>query len=309
VPAPTLVSPKWPHGPQKRHASPTADLEPLSRRLLQAAGVLSLLLVLVVANSFLNSSGGESPFNPNPVAAAAERTATVPGMRIDLTMTMSTEATGSVVITGKGAYNGETNLAEIAYGGSSPEGGALRFDAILGEDAWYFRYPELAGKMPEGKEWLKLEGFPGQKDISAPGAGSPDESLQMLRAAGAVRQLGEAKVGGAQTTRYRVTMTAAGITQALRAEGKDELAEQVERSAAEMVGPLRGEVFITRGGMLRRMRMASTSVVEGKTVATAIQMTFSDLGIKPPIVVPDDSQVYDLSPLLEERLDELGQAS
>jgi hypothetical protein len=308
MPAPAAVSPKRPHGGQELHASPAADLEPLSRRLLQVAGVLSLLLILVVINSLINQ-GGASPFNPNPVAAAAERTATVPGMRIDLTMTMSTEATGSVVITGKGAYNGETNLAEIAYGGSSAQGGELQFDAILGEDAWYFRYPELAGKMPEGKEWLKLEGFPGQKDMSAPGAGSPDESLQMLRVAGAVRRLGEAKVGGAQTTRYRVTMTPTGITQGLRAEGKDELAEQVERGAAEMVGPLRGEVFITSGGMLRRMRMASTSVVDGKTVATMIQMTFSDFGIKPPIAVPDDSQVYDLSPLLEERLDELGQAS
>lgn len=176
-----------------RHAPGTADLEPLSRRALQAAGVLSLLLILVVLNSLLNS-GGASPFNPNPVAAAAERTAKVPGMRLDMTMTMSTEADGQVVtIAGKGVYNGETNLAEVVYQAHTPQGERLDFNAILGEDAWYFRYPRFASRMPEGKEWIKLEGFPGQKDASTPGSGSPEESLQLLRSTGAVRRLGRAK--------------------------------------------------------------------------------------------------------------------
>lgn len=305
APGPAL-SPLLPQGGQKRHALAGGDLEPLSRRLLQAAGVLSLLLVLVVLNSLL-AQGGASPFNPNPVAAAAERTAEVPGMRIEMTMTTSTEAGGPITIGGKGVYNGETNLAEFAYDGASPQGQRLEFEAIMGEDAWYFRYPQLASKMPEGKEWVKLEGFPGQEELSSPGAGNPDESLQMLRAAGSVHRLGKAKIGGAPTTRYRLTMTAAGIVSGLRAEGKDELAEGVESSAAEIVGPVRAEVFITEAGMLRRMRLLSTALADGETATTTIRMDFSDFGIKPPIAVPDDSQVYDLSPLLEEKLDGLGE--
>lgn len=281
-------------------------LEPLSRRALQAAGVLSLLLIAVVANSLL-SGGGESPFNPNPVAAAAERTVEVPGMRIAMTETIETEATPPVTITGEGTYNGETNLAEIAFEAGGPRGQRLNFTAILSEDAWFFRYPELASRMPEGKQWLKLEGFPGQKDMSTPGTGSPEDSLQMLRSTGNVHRLGGARVGGARTTRYLVTMSAAAIERELRAEGKDELASRV--GAAEIVGPVRAEVFITKAGLLRRMRLAVAVLADGKQVTTRVREDFSHFGIEPHVYVPADSQVYDLSPLLEEKLVQLGEAA
>jgi hypothetical protein len=166
------VSQKRTHGPQKRQSLGGADLEPLSRRALQAAGALSLLLILVVANSLLNS-GGESPFDPNPVAAAAERTAEVPGMRIAMTMRMESESTPPVTVTGKGVYNGEDNLAEVTYDGIVVQGQRLKFDAVLGESAWYFRYPQLAGKMPEGKEWLKIEGSPGRRTSAHRGSPAP----------------------------------------------------------------------------------------------------------------------------------------
>lgn len=302
------VSQKRPDSPLKRHALGSERLEPLSLRLLQAAGVLSLLLILVVVNSLLNS-GSASPFNPNPVAAAAERTAAVPGMRMDMTMRLVSESNPPVTITGKGVYNGETNLAEIAYDGVSQQGERLKFDAILGEDGWYFRYPQLAGKMPEGKEWLKIEGFPGQKDISAPGVASPDESLQMLRASGTVRRLGQAKIGHLRATRYRVTMTGAEITESLRSQGKDELAEAFEDVSSQVVGPVRYYVLVDGKGVVRRMQMTSTVISDGKQVTTQMQMDFSDFGIEPNIQIPDDSRVYDITPQLEEGLDSLGQAS
>jgi hypothetical protein len=302
------VAQKRPDSSQKRHASGGEPLEPLSRRLLQAAGVLSLLLILVVANSFVNGEG-ESPLDPNPVAAAAERTQEVEGMRIEMTMRFMSESSPPVTVTGTGAYNGESNLAEMAYDGTTTEGQRLAFDAILGEDGWYFHYPQFAGRLPDGKEWVKLEGFPGQEDLSAPGVASPEESLQVLRAAGTVRRLGRTNIDGVSTTRYRVTLTAAEIAAALRAQGKDELAEALDRAASQMIGPIETEVFIDQDGVVCRTRMVSTSVSEGKTVTTSMQMDFSDFGIEPEIVIPDDSVVFDLTPMLEEQLDDLGQAS
>lgn len=274
-------------------------------KLLQAAGVLSVLLILVVVNSFLNGSGGESPLNPNPVAAAAQRTEEVPGMRMNMTLRVTTESTAPSTITGHGTYNGEDNLAEFTYN-AAVNGRQMSFDAVLGEDAWYFRYPQFAGQMPEGKEWIKLEGFPGQKDMSSPGVGNPDESLGMLRANGNVQKLGRAKIGHAQTTRYRVTMSPEGIVQALHDQGKDELAEQLEGAQAQIVGPVHAEVFITPGGMLRRMRTLTTVLAEGKTVTTEIRADLFDYGIHPQIQVPPDSQVLELD---QEQMEAFGQAS
>ena len=275
-------------------------------KLLQAAGILSLLLILVVVNSFLGGSGGESPLNPNPVAAAAQRTEEVPGMRMNLWMQFSTEASPSPSkITGEGTYNGEDNLAEFTYD-AALEGHQVSFDAVMSEDAWYFRYPQFADRMPEGKEWVKLDGFPGQEDLSSPGVGNPDESLAMLKATGGVEKLGRMKIGRVETTRYRVTMSPAGIVQSLRDQGKDELAEQMEQVQSQIAGPVHAEVFITPSGMLRRMRTVTTVVAEGKTVTTEMRADLFDYGIHPEIQVPDDSQVLELD---QEQMEAFGQAS
>lgn len=268
--------------------------------------MLSLLLILVVVNSLLNGGGG-SPLNPNPVAAAAERTQAVPGMRFEMRMRVTTESSPPMSVDGKGIYDGETNLAEVAYDGTTSHGPGLSFKAILGESAWYFDYPSLAGRLPEGKEWFKLEGFPAQSDQSMLGVESPDEMLEAVGAAGTVRRAGHVEVRDKKTTRYRLTLPADEVLNVLRAEGKVETAEQLESAAVQLVGPVRIEAFV-RHGRLRRVRTVSTIALGGKTATTAAQMDFFDFGVKPDIQVPDDSQVYDLTPILEEKLSALGQA-
>ena len=139
--------------------------------------MLSLLLILVVVNSLLNDSGGESPFNPNPVAAAAEQTREVPGMRIEMTLHVVGNSDGSVTIKGDGAFNGDANLGEFSFDALTPKG-EVQFDAILGESAWYFRYPQFSGQLPEGKEWLKLEGLESLDQKEDMGIESPAELLE-----------------------------------------------------------------------------------------------------------------------------------
>ncbi|HEX5592114.1 MAG TPA: hypothetical protein VFX35_02060 [Solirubrobacterales bacterium] len=294
---------------QKRHALfGDQPLEPLSVRLLQAAGVLSLLLILVVVNSLLNSAGGESPFDPNPVAAAAEQTREVSGMRIEMTMRVTGSTEGAVTITGNGAFNGDTGLGEFTYDASTPKG-RVRFDAILGESAWYFRYPQFRGQLPEGKEWVKLEGLEAQGEKDTMGVESPDEMLETVGAAGSVARAGRVKVRGQQTTRYRLTLSPEAALEVLRAEGKTETAEKLENGSAQFVGPIRVEAFIDRRGILRRVRTSSTASVQGQTITSKAEMDFFAFGTEPDIQTPDDSQAFDMGPMLEESLDALGQAS
>jgi hypothetical protein len=306
--APAEVSRTFGTAEQKRHSSGGAELEPLSRRLLQAAGVLSLLLILVVVNSLFNG-GSESPFDPNPVAAAAERTQAVPGMRISMEMRIETESAPPFSINGKGAYNGDSGLTAFTYEAHPPEGGPMDFDALLSDDAWYFRYPHLAAQMPDGKEWVKVEGMLGQTEESAMSAESPENTLKILGAAGAITKVGKATVRKVPTTRYRATLNPAGIVESLRAQGQDELAEQFEGIAPQLVGPVESEVFIDREGMLRRIHTRSTVLADGAPATTDLWMDLFAFGVEPDVVVPDDSVVFDLSPMLEEQLGTFGEAS
>ena len=197
----------------------------------------------------------------------------------------------------------KNNLGQFTYHLTDPQGAPHQFDAVMGEEAFYFRYPQLASKMPEGKEWLKIEGLPGQSEMSQTG-NSPQSSLQMLSAAGSVQRLGQAQVRGVPTTRYRVTMTAAGIIENLRSQGRDELAEAVETN--QMAGPMHGEVFIDHHKMMRRMNLTSTVIADGKNITSEMHVDLFDFGIHPNIQLPADSQVLDLNP---EELGKLGQSS
>jgi hypothetical protein len=283
-------------------------LEPLSVRFLQAAGVLSLLLILVVVNSFLNGSGGESPLNPNPVAAAAEQTREVPGMRIAMTMHVAGSTDGTVTITGDGAFNGDTDLGEFSFDATTPKGD-VQFDAILGESAWYFRYPQFRDQLPEGKEWVKLEGLEAQREKDTMGIESPDELLEAVGAGGSVKRVGQVEVRGKQTTRYRVTLSPAEALAILRAQGKTESAEELESGKARFTGPIQADAFIDRHGILRRVNTSSTFNVEGQTIVSNAHMDFFAFGTEPAIQVPDDSDAYDMTPMLEEGKDALEQIS
>jgi hypothetical protein len=301
------MSPLSPQRGQRRHALlGDQPLEPLSVKLLQAAGVLSLLLILVVVNSFLNNSGGESPFDPNPVAAAAEQTREIPGMRIEMTMHVAGSTDGSVTISGDGAFNGDADLGEFSFAATTPKG-QVQFDAILGESAWYFRYPQFSGQLPEGKEWVKLEGLEAQSQKDEMGIESPDELLEAVGAGGSVERIGQVKVRGAQTTRYRVMLSPEEALEILRAQGKTESAEQLESGSAQFTGPIQADAFIDRDGILRRVITSTTFDVEGQTISSDARMDFFAFGVEPDIQVPDDSAAYDMSPMLEEGMDALGQ--
>lgn len=282
------------------------ELEPLSRHLLQIAGFLSLLLVLVVANSFLNQ-GSASPFNPNPVAQAAERTQEVPGMRIDMVMRTTSEGHPPITVTGNGAYNGESKLAGITYHARTSSGARFEFDAVLGDSDWYFRYPQLAGRIPGGKEWIRLHSLISPSDSST-SAENPEDSLRVLSAAGSVQRVGKAEVRKAQTTRYRATLTANGVLKALRDEGQDEMAEVFEKVASQVVGPIKAEVFIDQQGMVRRMYTVTRVISNGTVVTSETHMDLFDFGAQPQIQVPDDSRVFDMTPMMEEKLGALGQS-
>jgi hypothetical protein len=286
-------------------AAGIGSLEPTSQRLLRLAGILSLLLILVVVNSLL-SSGNESPFSPNPVAAAAERTRETPGMRFTLEMRLSINGSPTATIRGHGTYSGEDHAAVVSYDATSAAGTEMPFDAILSESGWYFRYPQYLSKMPAGKEWLKVEGLPGQSDESKMSE-SPESTLRVLSAAGAVRAAGRLRVRGVPTRRYQATITAAGMTSALRAQGKDELADMFE--GVTLAEPVHVEVCIDGKGMLRRIRTLTTVLAEGKAVTTTVVTDLFDFGIHPSIEAPDASEVYDLTPALEEKLGEVGSPS
>lgn len=269
---------------------------------------LSLLLVLVLVNSFLNGSGDNS-LEFNPVASAAEQTQETQGARFTTKIVFTSDLEPPAIVSGGGEYNAETGQSRSNLQVSTDDGPRVEIESLSDGSMVYIRSPQFSDKVPEGKEWLAIQCFVGQDAESAmPGEG-PEGSLRMLRAAGDVQRVGNERVRGVQTTRYRASVTMAGFAAQLRAEGNEDLAAQFEEFASEVPGPIRTEVSVDAKGIARRVHTVLTSLSDEGPVTMDVRMDLFDFGAQSEIELPDSSEVFDMTPLLEERLATPGEAS
>ena len=106
-----------------------------------------------------------------------------------------------------------------------------------------------------------------------------------------------------------MTFSPAQALAILRAQGKTGSVEQLENGTAQFTGPIQADAFVDRRGILRRVTTFSSFNVEGQTISSQADMDFFAFGTEPNIQLPDDSDAYDMTPMLEEGMDALGQSS
>ncbi|HEU4739942.1 MAG TPA: hypothetical protein VFS54_12805 [Solirubrobacterales bacterium] len=270
--------------------------------------LLFLLLVLVLVNSLLHRE--EEPLDLNPVAAAAERTREEPGARFTMEATYtSTALPRPMSAHGGGAYNSETGLSEARLTMDSPIAGRIEIEAVGDGTSFYMRGNPISSELPGGKEWMKVEPFLGHSQEEAMLGSDAASSLQMLSSASGVQRVGREKVRGVPTRRFRAEVGLDEYGALLREEGKDDLAEQYEEYATLMPTPPLVEVWIDSQGIVRRNRMVMTMPTEPgqPSLQMDMRMDLYDFGAQPAIQLPDDSAVFDMTPVVEEQLDALAE--
>lgn len=284
------MSQNWTQAPQRRLTSAGAELEPLSRRALQAAGVLSLLLILVVVNSLLHS-GEENPFNP--VAVAAEHAEHVSGARMSLYVVYSSPATTrSITASGGGILNSETERSRITLDMTSPATGPIHLVQITDGDSEYTGGDLVARELPPGKHWVRTK-----KGASEEGETPIDteDALKMLSSSGGVQMVGHESIGGRMTRRYRGEISLGDFVDYLREHGKEEAAGAYARIVGAAPTQISAEGWVDRKNMLRQLRMVVP--MPGKPgqppLTVDMRMDFFAYGIHPDIHVPDPGSVVD----------------
>ena len=284
------------------------NLDPTSQRLLELAGALSVLLLLVLLNSFLN--GGEDRLEFNPVAAAAERTQNEPGARFSMKAIYTAPSLPQPLIAhGAGSINSQTHHSRAVLTLDTPGEGPVRVETLSDGTTMYMRGTGISDGLPDGKEWMAMQPFLGHSEQEAMvGGGDADSTLQMLTVVdGNFQELGREEVRGISTRRYRTSVSMDAYAELLREEGKDDLAEHYEKLATLMPRPVIGEAWIDDNEIVRRNRMVMDMPSESgqPTLRMDIRMDLFDFGARPDIQMPDSSQVFDATPLLEEQFDSI----
>lgn len=276
-------------GGEERTSTPPLDA--FSRRLLQIAGVLAVLVILVALNSLLRDDG-ESPFAPNPIAAAAERASAEPGGRMTLEASYAFGTGETMTMSGAGAYDPLSESAQVQMTMQAPAPvGSADFEVVIAAGQGYVRSSLLSGSLPAGKEWIGLDSGLGASSEAMAGA-DPSEQLQLLReVGGSIQSLGSERVRGVPTTHYRGTIPAAAFAEAMRDQGQDDAAEVLESSG----GTVGAEAWIDAGGRIRQMRILMSVLASAGVPAISMEMRmeFFDFGAHPAIAAPDPATVLD----------------
>jgi hypothetical protein len=129
-----------------------------------------------------------------PVVDAALKTASAGGVKVSahgaadiLGQRAPVDATGAFDLRRRtGRFSGTTRLA----------GRSVQVDGIAAGHDVYLRSDALAGRLPSGRRWVKVDVAQALSGID------PGRSLRNLKDAGDVRRVGRATVGGVATTEY-----------------------------------------------------------------------------------------------------------
>ena len=285
------------------YPSKSGDHTHLSRRLLQLAGVLAVVLVATILFAMLN---GGSDASLNPIAQAAARTQETSGGRTSFHVVLQGGSQSHPVATsGTGVFNGDTNRSQMTLSVPTPSGG-VEMEGVSSGTQLYFKSDLLEPKLPQGDEWLGFDASLGSASETAFATSSdPGAQLDLLRAVSdEFETLGKKKIRGVETTGYRSTFDLDGLADYLRGKGSEKAAEQYERLAEAVPTTAEVVTWIDAKGLVRRMKMTgeSRNPVSGEETSTETTADFYDFGISPEIQTPDPDTVYDVTPTLRAKL-------
>jgi hypothetical protein len=276
---------------------------PLSRRLLQLAGLLSLLLIAVVVNYLLHD-GSEVV---NPIAEAAQRTAAMPGARLKFEITYSSENTSKTITgTGDGVYDGRTGRSDVQVTMPLPDGGSMWVEALGDDRTIYTRSSTLESVLPPGKLWLGMQPLLGHDPGNALGGGPGAQGiLEQLKAVGGnVEEVDHQSVGGHPTTRYKTTIDPSREAEFFAQGGDRTLAREYEAIAEQAPEPIQVEVWIDGHGLARLIDLEQKLPIApgGPALTIGTRMEFFAFGHKSTIPLPPKSKVFDYTPVLRAEL-------
>jgi hypothetical protein len=287
-PAPAGGQPHPP--PTAKPAGAWGALDPLSRRLLKVAALLSLLLVGVIANSILHSE--EDVLELNPVAAAAAKAESGAGFDFDLYVVYSSPALpGPLSAQGGGAYDADSERTRVSLSLDSSRTGPVQFVEVDDSTYAYTKSNVYSAALPSGKEWVRT-----RKDESREGAGLEfGEAMQILSDSGNVHLVGHESVDGRMTRHYRAEVSIAKLVELLREQGEDEAADAYAALEGAVPTGVSAEAWIDRRNLLRRMRFVMPQPgKEGAPPMTMdMRMDLFHFGAHPDVQLPDPDTVVE----------------
>jgi hypothetical protein len=245
----------------------------------------------------------------DPLASAADATAHVGGAHMTITANVTSATLPAFTMKGAGVFNYSTDEGTFTLHMSGLPAGALssgplQMSEIYKRDSVYLNTPLLDGKLPGGKQWMKLDlGRFSQQllgaDISqlTSGGSNPAQVLHYLKAVGGgVTAVGHETVRGVTTTHYHGVIEFNKLVDlvpaAVRSQARAGIAKLVAQTGSSSL-PV--DVWVDGRNLVRRIRMLMSLAPAGTAQQLKMDMTLDlfDFGPVPAVASPPDGDVYD----------------
>lgn len=271
------------------------------------------------------------PLTPEQLSQAVSASVESQSSRFALDFSTSFSGAGTFEFSGEGAFHPGNERATMSLDLSSlagllgglmgglqgltptPGQGAPDFsdpeqwkiDAILDGDIAYLRFPALAGRLPEGKSWVRIDSSDAGKDLGVGDLATDDprELLEMLDAvSGDIEAVGTEELRGTLTTHYRAMVDVADLDRFTPENGDQELGSVIDE-ALERAGfsEIPFDIWLDDEGLIRKIQ-ASMSVAppdENEELDASLSFELYDYGVDVDVTPPPADEVVDASTLTD----------
>lgn len=273
----------------------------------------TFLVSLLAVSALLAAACGGDTEQTSPADALVEAAATTQdagSARFSIVTSMKASAARRPAeVSGEGLFDYRDRKGRMTFDISSipGSGGALsksgRMQVLFDGLTMYMNWPFLSKVLPVDEPWVKVDlqklGESAGIDVgqlAQVGQTDPTQSLEYLKAAGDVEEVGSDRVRGVDTTQYHAVVDLREVAR----NGTEQVASSVERLiAATGTAEVPADVWIDSNGLLRRMSYRYR-VSQGALGASSVSVTMDlfDFGVEVDVTPPPPNQVTDLTKLI-----------
>jgi hypothetical protein len=235
----------------------------------------------------------------DPVAQAA--TKTVNSGSVQVAMSGKVSAAGQEIpLKGEGVFDLKAKRGQLTMTTSVPGQGDVRVEEIMDGLVLYMRSDALAGALPDGKTWLKIDlvaaGRKTGVDMSQlqqlSGGGDPTQFLSYLAKAGDVHKVGTEDINGTQTTHYHATIDFEKLAGSAGSAAAS--VRQVEKLTGQKTMPT--DIWIDGNQRVRRPTVA-ISVKQPVPIRVDLTIDFKRFGVPVDVHAPAADETADAADL------------
>jgi hypothetical protein len=267
-----------------------------------------LALALVLAVGACGSSGSPSSVAVSgPLANAANVTSQTRGAHMTLSAHIEgASAQAAVTVTGSGFFNyaGHEGMLTLKLAGLPADiaaGSSSTIEEIYKGTDVYIGSSLLAGKLPGGARWMKLDlARVGEAAGINPaqllgGQSNPASLLEYLKASGgSVQAVGNESVRGVLTTHYRGTIDLRKLAKMLPGSHSAAAREAFEKSLTQLgLTSLPVDVWADSQHLVRRIELALSAPAGGQQTGVRVTIELFGFGATPAVNVPASSETFD----------------